>query len=293
MNALRHELPTAMRRLARAPGFSFAVVSFLGLSIAALLAVAAAVYGLMLRPLPYPDAERLVDVGGQSRAMSFSLGLSAPLIAELDETYDGLVALGAWERRRGEEGLEPTAVQPGVLAALGVAPRLGRAFEDATIASDEDAILISEGLWASRFARDPGVLGQSIDYAGRERRIVGVMPAAFRFPDGTANAWLPLHLTPADTAPQNAQVFGGLQVVARLAPDGSVAALDAALQARYGDDERIAGIREHMKLVFEAKPLREALARGKSELVVLLGIAVAVVLLTTLANLANLWLTRA
>lgn len=293
MNAMRHELPIAIRRLARAPGFSFAVVSFLGISIAALLAVAAAAYGLMLRPLPYPDAKRLVGISGQSRAMDFSLGLSAPLIAELEETYAHLASFGGWERRREEEGLEPTAVQPGVLAALGVAPRLGRAFEDATIESDADSILISESLWSSRFARDPAVLGRSIDYAGRGRRIVGVMPAEFRFPDGAANAWLPLHLTAADTAPQNAERFGGLQVVARLTPEGTVAALDAALQGRYGADERIAGMREHMKLVFEVKPLRVALARGKSELVGLLGIAVAVVLLTTLANLANLWLTRA
>ena len=115
MNALRHELPTAMRRLARAPGFSFAVVGFLGVAIAALLAVAAAAYGLWLRPLPYPDAERLVDIGGQSRAMSFSLGLSAPLIAELEQTYPGLAAYGAWERRRGEEGLVPTSLTPGAL----------------------------------------------------------------------------------------------------------------------------------------------------------------------------------
>ena len=157
---------------------------------------------------------------------------------------------------------------------------------------DADSVLISDSLWASRYARDPGAIGRKLQYAGRERTIVGVMPEDFRFPRGT-NVWLPLVLTPEDTAPRNAQVFGGMQVVVRLKPAGSVAALDAALTNRYAKDERIAGIREHMKLAFEAKPLREALAGSKAEVVGLLAAAVAIVLLTTLANLANLWLGRA
>jgi putative ABC transport system permease protein len=156
-----------------------------------------------------------------------------------------------------------------------------------------DAMLISESLWRTRFGAAADVLGRTLEYGGRTRRIVGVLPETFRFPDGRTNAWLPLVLTPADTAPDQAQVFGGLKVVARLAPGASIAAFDAALQSRYARDERIAGIREHMKLAFEAKPLREALGGAKAGVVGLLAAAVAMVLLTALANLANLWLTRA
>ena len=288
-----NELRTAIRRLARAPGFSLAVVAFLGSALAVLLAIAAAVYGLWMRPLVFAEADRLVEVRGYSRAMSFSLGLSAPLIAELRETYPALEAYGPWERRRVEDGLVPASISAGALDALGGAARLGRRFDAAAPEADQDSVLISEALWDSRYARDPAVLGRLLEYGGRERRIVGVMPAAFRFPDAKTNVWLPLILTPADTAPANAQVFGGLQVVARLAPGGSAAAFDAALEARYGKDERIAGIREHMKLAFEAEPLRDALAGPKRGLVGLLAAAVAIVLLTTLANLANLWLGRA
>ena len=291
MNALRHELPTAIRRLSRAPGFAFTVTGFLGVAIAALLAVAAAVYGLWLRPLPFPQAERLVEVRGWSRAMNFSLGLSAPLIAELPETYPAIVAYGPWEGRRAEDGLVAAAISPGALAALGLHPILGRSFVDDDAGSD--AVLISESIWESRYAGAPDVLGRTLDYGGRPRRIVGVMPAEFRFPTGATNAWLPLVLTAAEAAPSNAQVFGGLQVVARLAPDGTAAALDAALSSRYATDERIAGIREHMKLALGALPLRDALAGSKGELVAMLAAAVAVVLLTALANLANLWLSRA
>src|SRR5688572_6713131 len=293
MSTLLHELPTALRRLARARAFSLTVVSFLGVAIAALLAIAAAAYGIWLRPLPHPDPDRLVEVRGYSRAMSFSLGLSAPLIAELPETYAGIEAYGPWERRRGEEGISPTAIAPGALEALGTRAALGRTFDGEHPEADADAALISDALWASRFGRDPAVIGRTIAYAGRDRRIVGVMPAEFRFPSGATNLWLPLILTPADTAPQNAQIFGGMQVVARLAPGASAAALDAALQNRYDADTRIAGIREHMKLAFDAEPLREALAGSKTDVVGLLAAAVAIVLLTTLANLANLWLGRA
>ncbi len=293
IRSMLSELPAAFRRLLRARGFSLTVVAFLGSAVGALLAIAATAYGLWLRPLPFPDADRLVGISGHSRAMSFSLGLSAPLIAELPETYPGIAAFGPWQGRREEEGLAPTAIGPGGLAALGVPAALGRVFDTAHPEADADTVLISDALWESRFARDPGVLGKTISYAGRERRIVGVMPAAFRFPDGRANAWLPLVLAPADTDPANAQMFGGLQVVARLSPRGSASALEATLQSRYGADERIAMLREHMKLVFEAKPLRDTLVGSRADAIGLLGAAVAIVLLTTLANLANLWLTRA
>lgn len=293
MRSLLHELPTATRRLARARGFSLTVVTFLGVAIAALLATAAAVYGLWLRPLPYPDADRLVEIRGYSRAMTFSLGLSAPLVAELPETYAAIEAYGPWERRRAEDGVSPAAISPGALAALGARAAVGRTFDTEHPEADGDAVLVSDALWASRWNRDPAAVGSTISYAGRERRVVGVMPAAFRFPDASVNLWLPLVLTPADTAPENAQVFGGMQVVAKLAPGGSAAALDTALRNRYDADPRIAGIRDHMKLAFESKPLREALAGSKAEVVGLLAAAAAIVLLTTLANLANLWLGRA
>lgn len=293
IRAILRELPAAARRLLRARGFSLTVLGFLGGAVAALLAIGATAYGLWLRPLPYPDADRLVDIRGYSRAMRFSLGLSAPLIAELPETYRDIAAYGPWQRRRVEDGVTPTALGPGAMQALGAHAALGRTFDAAHPEADADSALISDALWAQRFARDPGVIGKTIAYAGRERRIVGVMPGTFRFPDAAANLWLPLLLTPEDTASDKAQVFGGVQVIARLTPDGSAAALDAALQARYNADERIAQLREHMQLAFEATPLRDALAGDRDELIGLLAAAVAIVLLTTLANLANLWLSRA
>ena len=293
LRAVCTELPAAARRLSRARGFSFTVVAFLGSAVAALLAIAATAYGIWLRPLPFPDADRLVDIRGYSRAMTFSLGLSAPLIAELQETYPHIEAYGPWQQRRVEEGLRPIAIAPGAMVALGAQPAFGRSFDAANPDADADTALISDALWQSRWSRDPGVLGRTIAYAGRERRIIGVMAPSFRFPDASANLWLSLLLTPADMAPENAQVFGGLEIIARLDPEGSAAAFTAAMQSRFGKDERIAGIREHMKIAFEAEPLRRSLAGTKADIVALLAAAVAIVLATTLANVANLWLTRA
>ena len=291
MTSILNELPTALRRLSRAPGFSLAVVSFLALAIAALLAMAAVGYGLLWRPFGIPDDDRVVAIDGWSKAMGFSLGISAPLVPELTGVYDGIQSHGVWDWRQSDGDVDIAALSSGALATLGVRPQLGRwlAAEDA---ATDDAVLISDAFWRSHFGGASDVLGRKLELHDREYRVVGVMPASFHFPDLRPDVWVPRELTPADLSPDNAGSFSGLQVVARLAPGADMAALQQALRQRYDSDERIKWLVEHMQMQFRAVSLRESLGEDRRDAVALLAAAAALVVLTTLANLANLWLGR-
>src|SRR5689334_18547134 len=98
MPSILAELPTAFRRLSRAPGFSIAVVAFLAVAIGALLAMATIAYGLLWRPFGIPDDARVVAIDGWSRQMGSSIGVSGPLAAELAKELPALADSGIWQR---------------------------------------------------------------------------------------------------------------------------------------------------------------------------------------------------
>lgn len=292
MASMFNEVPTAVRRLSRAPGFSLAVFSFLSLAIAALLAMATIAYGLLWRPFGIPDDARVVALDGYSKQMGSSVGVSGPLAAELAKEFPALAVSGIWQRQAEDRGMRPTGVSAGALAALGVRPLLGRWFEPGDASSD-DVVLIGERLWRSEFGGAQDVVGRTFRVKDKDLRIVGVMPAGFRFPDADTTVWLPLELGPDDVKPEDIQSFSGIQFVARLAPGVAVADVVDAVPQRYATDERLKGMREFMGLEIVAKPLRDQLAGDRRDVAALLAAAALLLVLTTLANLANLWLGRA
>lgn len=230
---IARDLRYALRVLRRNPGFTAATVLTFALGIGASTAIFSVVYGVLLRPLPYADPERLVvlwehDVergrdrnvvalgnfeAWRERGRSFE-GMAA--LVPVPVTLAGVSGSKRGSKRgpeRGPERISGAEVSPGYFRLLGVQPALGRDLDD----PDASEVVLSDAFWKSRFNGDPGVLGKTLFISGKPRAIVGVMPAGFDPPRfgwlGEQELWLPFAHT------EEKRAWGrSLLVVARLKP---------------------------------------------------------------------------
>lgn len=286
-------LGQTLRQLARSPGFALTVTLFLGVSVAALLALTGTAWTLLAKPLPYPDGERLVSVHGWSEKMGFPLGFPVPLAERLSE-FEQVEAVGLYrdgDELEDESGtrLPSVRINAELQRMLAVRPLLGRL---PTGADDADSVMISETLWQNRFSRDPGVLARPLELPGHRLRVIGVLPRGFGFPRLDTAVWQTLRLSEAERAPEQIGNWGDVQVYARLEHGTSAVALADAITARWGAMPELAAMREFMGLGFRVEPLRDHLSRGDPALLDELLLATGLVLLAQAANLANLWLGR-
>jgi putative ABC transport system permease protein len=294
---LARDLRHGARGLRRDRGFGAAALLMLALGIGATTAMFSVVYGILLRPLPYADADRLVVVnmtyGGRDRALdtmsvrdylTWRDGSRAFDRAALVRTHR--VDVGG--REGATEQVAGASVTAGFFATLGVAPLIGRTFaagEDAPAAAA--VAVLGESIWRRRFAASPAVLGRTILIGGAPATIVGVMPAAFQLPQSETEIWTNLLLVPPTRS--GPWLYRGL---ARLAPGVTLAAGQAEL-----DQVAARLVRQnpaYQRVTLPALGLRDALVgvRMKPALGTLAG-AVLLVLLIALANVANLMLARA
>lgn len=296
-NSLRDDLRHALRSLSRARGFALLVGVTLAVGIGAATAVFSVVDGVLLRPLPYPDADRLVvpRYGFEGRTIR---NHSEPEFFDYRERIRSFEAVAAYRRRTPVVG-EGTEAQriPAIagtfelLPLLGVQPALGRHFgpDDDRPATAASVVILSHDLWSSTFAADPDIVGRTIRLEGEARTVVGVMPRGFAFPDPSIRAWMPLGLDPADPWGRNNHY---LAVVARLAPGVD---LD---EARAELDELAEDGREAWPDVYPAD-VRFPLSELRAEVVgsvdrplkAVFG-AVVLVLLASAVNAAGLFLGR-
>jgi putative ABC transport system permease protein len=225
----RQDMQYAARMLRRAPGFTFAAVLTLALGIGANSAIFTVVHAVMLRPLPYPEPERLIGVVQQHK----SFGVDVVTLPDYQDWRDSATSLsalaGAWRITANLTGVdEPerlaaAAVTANLFTTLGVTPQLGATFHDST--TDSLSVVLSDRLWRRRFGSAANVLGSRVSLNGVTRTVVGVMPPGFAWPEGV-EAWIPL-------VPEGAMNRGyhQLQVVGRLAPSVTLAAARAELEA--------------------------------------------------------------
>lgn len=293
----------AWRQILRHPVATVVATSILALGVGASTAVFSIVDGVVMRPLPFPESERLVRVTevDTERGTTFGLAPPAYLLFSGNElrSLEGLAVLtedGLDLEGRGEpEHLPVVHVSHDFFDVMGVEPRLGRAFT-----ADEDrvgappVVVLSDGLWTRRFGADPGALGRPVRLGGELRTVIGVMPPDFDFP-ADAEAWLPVrnHLSGME------DVWGALflDAVGRLRPGQEVAGaareLTALLEAVAGEETaggEGAGARGYGA---SAAPLHDELTAGvRRPLLILLG-AVILVLLVACANVGSLLLARA
>ncbi|MBT8488230.1 MAG: ABC transporter permease [Gemmatimonadetes bacterium] len=303
MTGLFNDLRFAVRSLARHPSFAFIAVLTLALGIGANTAVFTLVDGVMLSPLPYDEPEQLVSLEHQGRDGRDALPMSQGLYVVYRDRSSVLdaVALHALTAvnlmRNGEpERIAAQWVTPSFFGVLGVDALLGRTFtEDEGAPGAEPTVILSHGLWETGFARDPSVIGQTLDVNGTTRTIVGVMPTDFGFPDRQMRLWLPFAV---DEAQAPLAAFGS-EGIARLSEGTTPASLDAELQSLIGrleewypDSGAPAFLRE-VNLRPVVRPLKAAVVGDLDRtLWVLLG-TVGLVLLIACANVANLLLVRA
>lgn len=294
MIRLLQQLRHSAAALLRTPGFSAAVLLLVGVAVAALLTIGTAASALLWRPLPFPHAERLMAVSSHSTQMNASLGFAPGLLADLAAMPE-VEAVGGYDWARplfDAQGGEfrNARVQTSLLELLGAVPLRGRMLLDD--GTDDDAALLSETAWRARFDADPSIVGRTLDLDGTRVRVVGILPAAFRFPERDTALWRPMRFSADQLTGAHAFDFGAVQPLVRLAPGITPAAFDAALQARIGARPELAPMKQFMGLQLRSNSLRSQWEGGRSELLGMLAVAATAVLLLLVANVASLWLTR-
>ncbi|HEY2018872.1 MAG TPA: ADOP family duplicated permease, partial [Bryobacteraceae bacterium] len=288
----------AFRLLVREPGFTLAAVLTLALGVGANVAVFAVVEAVLLRPFPYPGADRLVILNHRDRRT----GITKEFIAigdyvDLVQRQAAFQAIGAYgEIQRNLFGLgEPVrvmgiAVGPGFFETMGLKPSIGRALraEDSRPGAPPVVVLGYE-LWQTHFGSDPSILGRGVKLGPTEFQVVGVAPPGFRFPANARTeiilaAGIPLS-APADRKSNWTFAVARLKPGVSLADAGSnLAAISQQLQQEYP--------RSNQGSEYFALSLRDALVGNTKPALILMLAAVSIVLLIACANVANLLLVR-
>ena len=272
----------------RSSGFAATVVLVLALGIGVNTAMFGIVYGVLLRPLPYPDGERVVRVGQEPRQMPGApVYLSARALAQVQEeaeSFEQLAAYGAftfeWIGPDGA-GRRGAAVSPALLRLLGARPLLGRLFTDNEARSGADGVmLLSHRAWTRHFGANPDVVGTAVDAYDERRTVVGVLEEGFYFPSPWEEVWTPYVL---DGDEPTAVVLGRLRK--GVSPEQAVTEVRTILR-------HIENNREIDARVTCVIPLQEEMVGAYRPALTALTAASTLVLLIACVNVAGLLLAR-
>lgn len=297
----------ALRTLRKDTGFTLAAVLVLALGIGATTAIFGVVNGIVLRPLPLRDSERLVVVCEQHpRVRGFCVASPSNVRdwAERSRTLEALGVARSWPlmMRAGEEaeGVQGGYAMAGFFDALGIDPLLGRLFEPDEVGAMSPSgsgigpatphvAVLSHALWTGRFGGDPEVIGRTLYIDDEPFTVVGVLPASPQVPDlEYVRLWIPF---PFDLADPNTRGWRGFIAMGRLAPDATPAQLQAELEMlQAASTEQYPEANRGWDVT--ARPLRDHIVGDvRPTLMIFLG-AVGLVLLIACFNVANLLLVR-
>ena len=304
-----HDLRIAVRNLLKSPGFTLTAVLMLAFGIGATTAIFSVVECVILRPLPFPDSDRLVRLNDVLEGADFNgngeAGVTGPDIQNYTRDTHSFESLGGI-RQTGFElsgvgdpaQISATRMSHGVFSALGVQPLIGRYYTQQEDEQKQQVAVISYSTWKKRLHGDRNVVGTEILLDRKPYEVIGVMPRDFEFPlvPGYLNQtelWVPLSLTTDESGPTGAASWN-FDMIGRLKPGIS------AEQAQ-SDAQRVAKVTEGnlpsfvSSLHFRAivRFLHEDTIASSRSLVRTLFLATAVVLLIACANLAGLLLVRA
>ena len=302
-------VPYSLRTLLRSPGFSILTVLMMALGISTTTTFFSLAYGVLLRPLPWPEPDRIVRLqetrGGNPGRIPWTV--SNTTYHAWRERPGTVAAVGGWMRGQlmtmtvgsGEpERVRVGRVTPSLLEVLQAHPLAGRPLSDDDVGVEgPDAVLLGFGLWRRRFAGAPDVVGRTLRLDGRLLTIAGVMPRNFAFPDRDTEAWLPLAVARVESGGSviRAMIFNA---VARLRPavTAEQASSEASSRARAAPKLGLAGVAlfgSADDLAVSATPARAAFtADVRPALIILLG-AVVLLFCTALASVLVLQSSRA
>ena len=306
IETVRQHLWLAARRLRRAPVFAATVALTLMLGIGATTAVFSLVDGVLLRPLPFADPSRLVDLShtmvlqgisrvDQSDATYLYYRRANHVFTDVGAYRLMPVNLGGLRDPAGARRVTAARLSANMFHLLGIAPREGRAFrEDEDLPGTPPVVILGAGLWQSRYGSDPHIIGRTVMIDGVAHEVVGIMPPRFTFPDDRTALWLPIRIDPARI---HSAMFD-FRAVARLRRGVTVAEAEADLDIllprvplAFPGRLTVGAIElTHMRAL--VRPLRDVMVgRVGRSLWVILG-AATFLLLVACANVAGLFLVR-
>ena len=198
LDDLGRDLRHAARGLGRSPGFAATVVLVLALGIGANVAMFSVVHGMLIRPLPYPDADAIVRISeslGPQQDSSITNASLAPIMEEA-ESFEQIAAYRPvafeWSGPAGGVTLRAAQVSPSMFPLLRTTPHIGRLFTEAEARAGADkVVLLSHGAWVRRFGSDPDIVGSVLDLDDVPHTVVGVLAEAFFFPSPEEEIWTP------------------------------------------------------------------------------------------------------
>jgi putative ABC transport system permease protein len=294
MTSLTQDVRYALRGLRRSPGFAATAIATLALGIGANTAIFSLVHAVLLAPLPFGHADRVVAVmeTWRNRRGGVSAGNFADLRA-VSRSFDRLAAVRYSDLNLAEndtpQRVPGARVTSDFFGVFGVGPQLGRVFRpEEDRAGGEHVVVLSDRLWRSQFGGAPGVLGRTLRLDGEPYTVVGVMPASFDYTRDNEELWLPAALDPealANHDKHSLAVYGLLKPgvsVERAMQDASIVARD--LQRRFPMYNAERG--------FRVQPLKALLVEGYRERLLVLFGAVGLVLLIACTNVSNMLLAR-
>jgi putative ABC transport system permease protein len=297
MQTLWQDLRYGLRMLRKQSGFTSIAIITLALGIGVNTAIFSVINGVLLRPLPYAEPERLVWLWGNVLGGSNSASINPLNFLDYREQNRSFEYLGAFfspgivvnltgggepERIRG------SAVTANYFEVLGVKPALGRAFvPEEEEAGRNQVIVLSHGLWQRRFGSDPAIVGKTITLDDRSFTVIGVAPGGFQ-PPQTAELWAPMAIRMRTGSRRG----DSLRSVGRLKPGVTIEQAQADMDViarRLGEQYPDTNANRNLRLV----PLRERMVGNIGQSLWVLFGAVGFVLLIACANVANLSLARA
>lgn len=299
----------AMRSLARARTFTAASVLTIALGVGAGSTMYTLIHDVLLRPLPYPESDRLVDLWH-----SFP-GLGMKLVPQAPGTYDsyrreatqleaiashtGTISVSYGDPADGAPRVTLSSVTPSLFPMLRVRPLLGRLFADNDVPTDQrsDFMIVSERFWRIRLASNPRVLGTRLRVGDADRTIIGVLPASFHFPSAEVDVWFPFEIRPGPYLGSF-----GFFAMGRMRPGATVDGVQHELQ------QILMRVPERFPEIHAGESTRQALAQTKATTVVistrddlvggfahvlsLLGAVVVTLVAVALSNVGSLGLAR-
>jgi predicted permease len=314
MEKLLQDFRYALRQLRKAPGFALTAIATLALGIGATTAIFTLVYDVLLRPLPYQNADRLVVIEEQVaefRDIYPTLPMNANHFINWQQNSHSIHSMAVMKEGSVPLGMEghPSQVEvvsatPGIFSVLSVAPQLGRAFvaQEAQPGHDRVVVLMNS-LWRTQFQSDPAILGKTVTLNGFPYTVIGVMPSSFHLPVVQAiagpntdrskpiEALVPLAFSKEELE----EVMGDFNYfgLARLKPGVSVAQANAEINSLQHSIQAGLSAQERATLSAVLTPFQKALVGNNRTPLLILLAAVAGLLLVGCVNITNLLLSRA
>ena len=299
------DLRFALRQLGKAPAFTVTALATVAICLGANLAIFAVINSILLRPLPVPQSDRLVTIyNTYPKAGIENDGSSITNYYERRGNISAFLSLSMYMERAetvGDPGSmqqeEIVRISPEFFTTLGVNLAMGRNFTEEETAAQKNVIILTDAFWRQRFNSDPNILGRDTRINGIPRKIVGVLPPAFRFLSSEARVFLPIKSNMEDRGPKARHSGGGVtHMIARLKPGATIAEAQAQIDAHNAAVEED---NPEAKMMAEAgfrslvRPLHAEHVRSIRPTLWLMQAGVFFLLLIGAVNLVNLLLIRA